>query len=154
MYAELPVRYPKGTYKICVIRKNGSVNYLMVNLSTSRQYESGSIFDMVCDIEADLSANKFPHNTIQYRAWNASETVEVSRTSTNIINIGDAREDAIIQTQNTPTFIVRILYRQNATWQGTVQWMEGGQTRQYRSLNELLKLMDEAIRIAQKQSAE
>ena len=43
------------------------------------------------------------------------------------------------------TFVVRIQYRQNATWQGQVTWAEKQQTMQFRSALELLKLIDSTV---------
>ena len=43
------------------------------------------------------------------------------------------------------TFLVNILYRQNATWQGRVLWAEEGKTYSFRSALELLKLIDGAL---------
>lgn len=40
------------------------------------------------------------------------------------------------------TFIVRIRYRQNATWQGHVTWVEENKTVPFRSALELIKLID------------
>lgn len=49
------------------------------------------------------------------------------------------------------TFIVNVKYRQNATWQGTVTWVEEKQKASFRSVLELLKLMDSAIQGAKQQ---
>lgn len=43
------------------------------------------------------------------------------------------------------TFMVHVQYRQNATWQGQVTWVEQKQTVQFRSALELLKLIDSAL---------
>jgi len=43
------------------------------------------------------------------------------------------------------TFYVRILFRQNASWQGTVLWSEGGQEERFRSALELALLLDSAL---------
>lgn len=43
------------------------------------------------------------------------------------------------------TFSIRVLFRQNASWQGTISWLEGGQEEGFRSLLELLLLMDSAL---------
>ena len=40
------------------------------------------------------------------------------------------------------TFIVRIQYRQNATWQGHVTWVDENKTVPFRSALELIKLID------------
>jgi hypothetical protein len=43
------------------------------------------------------------------------------------------------------TFIIRILNQQNATWQGTVTSMGMKEERYFRSLLELIKLIDSAL---------
>ncbi len=40
------------------------------------------------------------------------------------------------------TFLVNILYRQNATWQGTVTWVEGDKSVNFRSALELFVLIE------------
>jgi len=43
------------------------------------------------------------------------------------------------------TFIVHVQYRQNATWQGQVVWAEKNKVQKFRSVLELLKLIDNAL---------
>ena len=43
------------------------------------------------------------------------------------------------------TFAVRILFRQNASWQGTIKWVDGKQEESFRSVLELILLMDNAL---------
>lgn len=43
------------------------------------------------------------------------------------------------------TFRIRILFRQNASWQGSVSWIEGNQEEYFRSVLELIVLMDDAL---------
>ena len=43
------------------------------------------------------------------------------------------------------TFTIRILFRQNASWQGSVLWQEGGQEQCFRSVLELILLLDNAL---------
>lgn len=44
------------------------------------------------------------------------------------------------------TFAVRILFRQNASWQGSVAWVETGRESTFRSALELIFLIDSALR--------
>ncbi len=43
------------------------------------------------------------------------------------------------------TFSVRILFRQNASWQGYVTWLEGGGEESFRSALELIFLLNSAL---------
>lgn len=43
------------------------------------------------------------------------------------------------------TFAVRILFRQNASWQGSVAWLEGKQEQNFRSVLELIQLLNSAL---------
>lgn len=43
------------------------------------------------------------------------------------------------------TFNLRVLFRQNASWQGSVQWLEGRQEESFRSVLELLLLMNSTM---------
>lgn len=53
----------------------------------------------------------------------------------------------MLNNENTgkATFVIKVLFRQNATWQGKIQWVEKNKTQSFRSDLEMLKLMDEAM---------
>ena len=48
------------------------------------------------------------------------------------------------------TLSLRILFRQNASWQGSVTWLEGNQEIFFRSVLELLVLMDNVLGFVEK----
>ena len=43
------------------------------------------------------------------------------------------------------TFVIKVLNTQNATWQGTIDWLEGERSEAFRSALELIKLVDSAL---------
>ena len=43
------------------------------------------------------------------------------------------------------TFIVRVQHRQNSSWQGRITWMEEDKTVQFRSVWEMIKLIESAV---------
>ena len=57
------------------------------------------------------------------------------------------------RTGRRATFAVRVLFRQNATWQGSVTWMEKNQEESFRSVLELLLLMNSAVSKGRRGSA-
>lgn len=58
----------------------------------------------------------------------------------------DAVLNAAPHVGKAATFAVRVLFRQNASWQGTVLWQEGKKEESFRSVLELIFLMDSALR--------
>ena len=43
------------------------------------------------------------------------------------------------------TFIVRVQHRQNTSWQGRITWMEEDKTIYFRSVWEMIKLIESAV---------
>lgn len=85
---------------------------------------------------------RFPQPTHQYRSFykNGSERTKESMNQ-------PTKEDMKLPNEagEAGTFIVHVKFRQNASWQGSVQWVEGKRTQNFRSTLELMKLMDEAL---------
>lgn len=55
------------------------------------------------------------------------------------------KEEVLSQRGACATFCVYVQYRQNATWQGSISWIEYGRTMKFRSALELLMLIDNAL---------
>jgi len=43
------------------------------------------------------------------------------------------------------SFVVNILYQENATWQGTVTWVDKNESKSFRSALELIRLIDSTM---------
>ena len=48
-------------------------------------------------------------------------------------------------TKERESFVIQILSTQNATWQGTLTWMDGRSKQPFRSALELIKLIDSTL---------
>lgn len=59
--------------------------------------------------------------------------------------IDSGQTDQTLKTGAAATFTIRVLFRQNASWQGTITWMERKQEQSFRSVLELILLMDNAL---------
>ena len=46
---------------------------------------------------------------------------------------------------NKGTFIVKIINKQNSTWQGAITWVEQQKTEHFRSALEMIKMIDGAL---------
>lgn len=144
MFVEKQERYPRGTYRVRISMRADNTRavagFHLVNLATGRHASSGTIWNLVRFIDEDIQSNKYPQSEIKYRSWGVVAPGAETRSE-------PPGKDAA--GSEGPTFVVQVLFRQNATWQGTVQWLEGRQTRQYRSVNELLRLIGEAVEFTQ-----
>ena len=98
--------------------------------------EFESVQEMIDLHERLFNALNFPQATHRLRGSGKDRGVE------------ELKEKAVGKErimEEKPTFIIKVHYRQNATWQGTVQWVEGQETKNFRSVLELIKLLDEAV---------
>ena len=43
------------------------------------------------------------------------------------------------------TFLIKVRYQRNATWQGEIHWIEKDMKQNFRSAMEMIKLADEAL---------
>ena len=54
-------------------------------------------------------------------------------------------EELLMQHGDLGSFIVRVQHRQNSSWQGRITWIEKKQTVYFRSVWEMMKLIENAI---------
>lgn len=54
--------------------------------------------------------------------------------------------DSIIMRGKKDTFSINIRFRQNDSWQGTISWLETNHKQNFRSVLELILLLDSALR--------
>lgn len=145
MVAEQQDRFPKGTYRLqIIVGPDRASAYRLTNLATRRCYCCRSLYRLLNTLDRDLSENRYPQRAVQYRTW------EVKKHMKDL----NPEDTSLEPVAGSPTFVIRVLFRQNATWQGSIQWLEGKQTRQFRSEYEMLKLMDEAMRASAAETEE
>ncbi|WP_298847223.1 hypothetical protein [Clostridium sp.] len=54
-------------------------------------------------------------------------------------------EDFTLNMGTSTSFLVKIQYMQNTSWQGTIKWLDGKQTRHFRSCLEMMMLIEDAL---------
>lgn len=57
--------------------------------------------------------------------------------------------DGMISSGKMATFSLTILFRQNNTWHGTITWLDTSKTQNFRSVLELIALLDSALKSEQ-----
>ena len=93
---------------------------------------------MLIDINRDLDREQFPQSYAELRMFQKP------------VKQADAALAAAKQKSGkVATFFIRVLFRQNASWQGSVTWVEGNQEAFFRSVLELMVLMENAVGYAE-----
>lgn len=86
----------------------------------------------------------FPQRTFSARSFAESAANGPKQDSREVRRYMN-NEEVMKQSGSKSTFVVQVKYRQNATWQGTIQWLDKKMTKQFRSTLELVKLMNDAL---------
>ncbi len=101
-------------------------------------YNDGCVFrstiDLLLSMETALGEKNQPQSYSCRRAFRPAEERPLLEKTQEELRQG-----------KVATFSLRILFRQNASWQGSVYWHEGRQEERFRSVLELLLLMDSAL---------
>ena len=85
---------------------------------------------------------RFPHPGTNSRTFTETEK-QSGWTQERKKQMSD--EELLTKHGDIGTFIVRVQHRQNSSWQGRITWMEEDRTIQFRSVWEMIKLIESAV---------
>ena len=91
------------------------------------------VMDFLKKMEAMLDQMNFPQAFSSVRTFAKSPAADVR-----------APHEGKAYNGEVATLALRVLFRQNTSWQGSVVWLEGKREESFRSVLELLLLMDSA----------
>ena len=92
------------------------------------------VMEFLKKMEAVLDENHAPQSFLTKRSFTERSIASISVPSGEVVDKG-----------KVATFAVKVLFRQNASWQGSVSWVDGQREESFRSVLELLLLIDSAI---------
>ena len=96
--------------------------------------EFTGVIDLLKKIELLLEEMNCPQSFSERRVFRPSN-----------IPLKASQTDEDVKEGKLATFSIRLLFRQNASWQGSVIWHEGRTEESFRSVLELLLLVDSAL---------
>ena len=117
--------------------------------------EQAALFEdaqqMVLLMEALYDELRFPHPSTNERSF--TEVKKEVRQNTERKKV--MSDDALLSKHgDIGTFIVRVQHRQNSSWQGRITWMEEDKTIYFRSVWEMIKLIESAVDTVSEQEDE
>jgi hypothetical protein len=130
--------YPKGSYLIRLQDMQGCDARGTVTFPrTLKSCPFSSTWEMVKIIQEDIERNHFPQSTFELRIWDGNDK--------SCVHAGHAAlQEGLADKNGIASFLVQIKYCQNATWQGSIQWIEREKAQCFRSAFEMLNLIEEA----------
>ena len=84
----------------------------------------------------------FPHATTEGRSFGEEGSATMEKKERTAVM---KDEELLKKHGELGTFVVRVQHRQNNSWQGRITWMEENKTLHFRSVWELIKLIESAL---------
>ena len=123
------------TTKVCVDSyANGEMKGRFYNSHREEGVHFQSLTQFLVKVEQMINEMDFPQSFTAARTFAAFPEQTWERPSQ------DEPPDSLLA-----TFAVQVLFRQNASWQGSVTWLNKGKEQTFRSVLELIFLIDSAL---------
>lgn len=128
---------------ICVNKSgDGEIGGEVFSYYAKKPWRFENVVQLLRCMEEFYDSLSFPQAEVQFREFNEMP-------QPHVIEGGKVAEEEEVLSQRglCATFYVYVQYRQNATWQGTFLWKEGGQSVEFQSALEFIMLMDNVLRV-------
>lgn len=109
-----------------------------------KSYRYESEYDLLRALEGLCDSMGFPQAAFGSRSFGTRQKKLRGRKAEKY---GEGELEGSMENEKA-TFIVNVMFRKNASFQGSITWVEKEKTQHFRSAFEMLKLMDEARREA------
>ena len=136
--------------KICVDEyKAGEFSGRIYNGNYSEPFIFCGVLGLLKRLEYMFDCFEYPQRTTMNRSFTKVKESETDSSFQEQCSIANVKEfdEREYQTERgkLATFYVKVMFRKNATWQGTVLWSDKDEQLNFRSVLELLFLMDGAL---------
>jgi len=104
-------------------------------------YVFSDLVNMIHKMEEIFDAIRFPQAFLSPRSFENGKQPARNREAGENHKMGPRSAEGV----SSSTFDISVRFRQNATWQGEIIWIEKDMRQNFRSVLEMLKLIDEAL---------
>ena len=135
----------KDYFVTITVRQDATLQGIVTHRLSQHSQRFRSFLELITLLHDKMDELGPPVSGVEMRTWpqthfklhqKGRETMEEKQGPKNEAKVGDS------------AFLVRILFRQNATWMGEIHWLNGEKKLYFRSLLEMLMLMQEALDIS------
>lgn len=128
--------------RICVDQRSAyDISGRMYHCYCRDAFPFQSAGELMMEMDRFFDALDFPQAAVVSRSFHARQIKRLDRNADKCRRVEEMEQ----YKGDIATFVVHVQYRQNATWQGEVIWTDEQRKSSFRSVLELIKLMDNAM---------
>ena len=137
---------------MCIDRnQDGEIGGKIYNRYSKEPEEFDNVVQMIRNLENFYNRISFPQSSMQLREFTKEEII-CNQEQEEFREFLD--EDFLLDRKGIyATFLVAVRFRQNATWQGEIYWMEKKKEEKFKSVLELLILIDNILFMKDKEKS-
>ena len=133
--------YETAALRVCIDRaEEGCLSGRILGRRMKQEASFSDIGSLLLQIEAILDEQKTPQAFQRGRRFSHKPAEPVPAAES--LEDGMSAEAVQAARGDAATFSLQIVTRRNATWQGTVDWLDGAPPQPFDSALELIKLLD------------
>ncbi len=122
--------------------ENGNLEGRLYHGYTEDEVEIRSLDQLPHLLETLFNELKFPYPSTNERSFRKENRIQKSQKEKRKVM---SDEKLLNKHGDLGSFIICVQHRQNSSWQGRITWMENNKTLYFRSVWELIKLIDSAL---------
>ncbi len=120
-------------------------NQILKGTICNSYFQQEQPFSDICELMVLLDkiydSLSFPQKFMEYRRFHKPEKDQTTRQ----VITKTTEEFFSLEEEKIPTFLIHVQFRKDATWQGTVEWVEKSEMQEFRSALELIRLLSDAM---------
>ena len=123
-------------------RTGVSIQGVVTHLIAQQSQEFRSLLELIFLLHDRLEEMGVPVSGVELRTWPKLHLTLESKGAKSVEETSDAIKETRV---GDCAFLIRIIFRQNATWMGEIHWLNGEKKIYFRSLMEMIMLMQDAL---------
>lgn len=136
-----------GSVRVCVDSYSaGEMSGRIYEACSEDPIEFNNVITLLKNLDDIYNSNEYPQASMKQRSFGAGKTKDTEEDK-------DMAEHKLVKPSGVmsnvrgkaATFRVKVMFRQNASWQGNVTWVEKGKEESFRSALELIMLIDSSF---------
>lgn len=125
--------------------QNKTMQGSFYNLYYGEEIRFENLMQLLLLMDHMMNQMNYPHTSMESRLIYQKKAFSHEALAKELLPKPD---DAVLK-----TFHIRVIFRQNASWQGTVSWKGENQQQSFRSVLELIRMIDNVLSKSDAESA-